>query len=453
MLRLFLSGILVVLAASCARMAAPPGGPADETPPTIIDISPKPGTCNVVRQPEIEITFSEKLSTKSILPAIKATPPLGKLTLETMGTTYILQPKSPLREDQTYVVTLSGYRDRHNVRQDSVFTFAFSTGDILDNGRISGKLLGEERYINAATIRLFDVADSTEEPLYQTKSTRDGTFELNYLRLGQYHVEIFKDLNRNDVFDRGVDAGTELDLHLTADQPVVSGIPLKLAITDTAHPYIRTIRAEHHRMITVEFSEQLQADSLLSLHAFTLTDTLGVQLPLLDMYLLHNRAESPPKRTQLRFLTAPQQDTTYAFFADTTLTDLAGNTLYLPAGGFRFQGTTLPDTLPPTVVRVFPPPHATPAAIDITVEVAFDEWVDSSRVEAAFSLKETARNTPIPGKFHWETPLILRFQPEEYLQWVVQYTATLDSTACDLSGNPLKTPLEWKFLPVPARKP
>ncbi|MEM0963015.1 MAG: Ig-like domain-containing protein, partial [Bacteroidota bacterium] len=136
MLRLAPLVLLLVLAA-CATPVAPTGGPVDTTPPSLVEVSPADGTTNV-SDPTVVLTFSERLSSRSGS-AVTVTP-AGDVPVEVSIRGRDITLRIPeLRDSTTYVVTVgTELQDQRNVALRSPITVAFSTGDEIDAGRLSG---------------------------------------------------------------------------------------------------------------------------------------------------------------------------------------------------------------------------------------------------------------------------------------------------------------------------
>ncbi|MEA2062328.1 MAG: Ig-like domain-containing protein, partial [Gemmatimonadota bacterium] len=107
----------LALAAACARMGAPPGGPVDTEPPRVAAVCPAPDSTGVAPGAGIEITFSEKVSKQVAEKLISLSPPAGRLFFKWKGSRVRIGPESGLREDITYRLMVGpGLTDLHRVK-------------------------------------------------------------------------------------------------------------------------------------------------------------------------------------------------------------------------------------------------------------------------------------------------------------------------------------------------
>ena len=174
---------------SCAAVAPPDGGPKDETPPQFIMADPKAGSLHF-NGGKVSIKFSEYIDEKSIKNAIKVSPRLDS-PVETIyaDDEIILDFPSDLLEDQTYVITINrNLKDERSVALGQSIQIAFSTGDIIDESSISGRVFGEDGY----AVHLWKLAHGFQdsifftEPLYVSEADDDGYFNFKYLAPGDY---------------------------------------------------------------------------------------------------------------------------------------------------------------------------------------------------------------------------------------------------------------------------
>jgi len=90
---------------SCAGQMAPTGGPADTTPPTIMETYPTNGTTHF-QDNVFRIAFSEYVDKRSVDESIFLSPDLGELELDWSGTDVEIKFTDSLRANTTYVLTL-----------------------------------------------------------------------------------------------------------------------------------------------------------------------------------------------------------------------------------------------------------------------------------------------------------------------------------------------------------
>ncbi len=208
----FLLFLLVTsLIFSCAEVAGPPGGPRDKTAPTITSTTPLSGSVNTNIDNKITIAFSEGINTKGIEETIFITPrPEGKLKYSwKKNRLLIITLPEYFKSNSTYVVTVgSGVRDLHGNKLEESFSFAYSTGQTIDEGSVGGLVFQENKLTAGVTIGLFDysILDSlilldSLYPPYLTQSGKNGEFEFNYLPDGKYLALAYGDKNKNQLLN------------------------------------------------------------------------------------------------------------------------------------------------------------------------------------------------------------------------------------------------------------
>ena len=180
-----------ILIYSCAAVSAPEGGPKDETPPQLISSNPESGTLQF-KGGKVTLSFSEYIDEKSVSNSIKISPRLeDSPTITYEDDKLILYFPDTLLNDQTYVVTINrNLTDERKVAIDQSFQVAFTTGDIIDEGIISGRIYGDEEYAVHLWKVTSELSDSIffTDPLYVTEADKEGNFEFKYLAAGNYVI-------------------------------------------------------------------------------------------------------------------------------------------------------------------------------------------------------------------------------------------------------------------------
>ena len=188
------STLLVVLFLRCAAVSPPPGGPEDKTPPSLIDVSPPSGTTSTEGGLILTLTFSERLHEQTDVRSIRLSPPTDE-DLQVGLKKDILTVTLPkvLRQEQTYILTITrDIMDERKNRLDKTYQLAFTTGNKIASGRISGTVyeLGE----TSALVYLFrqsEVADDTlllRTPDYYTETDDSGRYTFDFLDPGKFSV-------------------------------------------------------------------------------------------------------------------------------------------------------------------------------------------------------------------------------------------------------------------------
>ena len=133
--------ILTVFSHSCANTTqAPRGGLKDTIPPTLVKVSPAPGSTNVpLDGARIVFTFNEYVVVKDPK-GIYLSPPQKKAPkYKIKGKSVVVYFEEDLLPDLTYTLDLTGaIADNNEGNFFPGFTTYFSTGDVADSMYITG---------------------------------------------------------------------------------------------------------------------------------------------------------------------------------------------------------------------------------------------------------------------------------------------------------------------------
>lgn len=203
---------LVALAAACANMGRPEGGPRDETPPVYVRSDPRPGQVNFSGN-RLNVYFDENIQledafTKVVVSPAQKTPP----QVSANGRHLSVEFRDTLRDSTTYTVDFGdAIKDLNEGNILDGFALDFSTGPVIDTLRISGIVLQAENLEPAQGMlvgvysNLSDTAISTL-PLERIARTNQlGQFTIRNLAPGDYRVYAINDLNRDYHWDRSED--------------------------------------------------------------------------------------------------------------------------------------------------------------------------------------------------------------------------------------------------------
>jgi hypothetical protein len=132
----------LLLAAGCARIEAPPGGPPDEIPPRILRVEPAAGSLNQPPDLRIDIVFDEYVDRASTEADIVFTPrPPGALKTSWAGRRLRIRFEEPLPPDRSWLLELgTGCRDLAGNRLPAPLRLPFATGPVLDSLELAGRV-------------------------------------------------------------------------------------------------------------------------------------------------------------------------------------------------------------------------------------------------------------------------------------------------------------------------
>ena len=170
---LFPVWLLALALVSCARQGAPTGGPKDTTPPSVDTLYSTRNYSTRFRPSKIELRFDEWVTLSDAANQIVVSPPLAKrpeVVLRGKTVTLTFDPSEQLRDSATYTINFgTAVKDLHEGNPVKDLRFVFSTGDLIDSLRVSGKvvdaLTGDP--VENISVMLYDCL------LYTSPSPRD----------------------------------------------------------------------------------------------------------------------------------------------------------------------------------------------------------------------------------------------------------------------------------------
>lgn len=298
----FLVLLLAIVLGACANIGKPSGGEKDTAGPEIIGILPYPGTL-FFDYKEVVFHFDEFLKPGNYKDEIFISPvPAEDPEIRVKNKTLTIRFMGPLRENTTYVISLgTGIADfNESNKMDKSYTYAFSTGAILDSMKFKGRV--DDMWTGGGEagmkIMLFpeaavegnDIAE--KRPEYMVATGKDGEFEFNFLAPGRYKIYGVGDANNDSKYN-----GSSEKIALAADPLVVlspeDSVPLVINMAsffqDTEGPKAKSAKWSNAHTIHVEFSEKIRArvggDSL----GISLTDTLGGNATPLTMHRFRDK--------------------------------------------------------------------------------------------------------------------------------------------------------------------
>ena len=193
---------------ACASPGRPSGGLYDENPPTFIGSNPKPNAINFTGN-KIELNFDEYIALEKPEENIIITPPqMQNPVIKGVGRKVTVELKDSLRPNTTYTFDFTNSIVDNNEKNElEGFTFAFSTGDVVDSLTISGLLLNAENLEPMPGILIGlhkNPEDSafTSIPFDRTSKTNEtGRFWIRNITPGEYRLFALEDQNKNYRYD------------------------------------------------------------------------------------------------------------------------------------------------------------------------------------------------------------------------------------------------------------
>lgn len=102
---------------------------------------PQDGAVRVAPLTPVSFTFDEPMKRRTVEPAVTIVPPVRWASIRWSETRLELAPAEPLRPATTYVAVLGARaQDSHGNRLGAAYHVAFTTGDSLPEGSVTGKV-------------------------------------------------------------------------------------------------------------------------------------------------------------------------------------------------------------------------------------------------------------------------------------------------------------------------
>ena len=342
----------LILVCGCADPRPPTGGPRDETPPQLVSVEPAHESVEVSLTTQLKLTFSEYVNQASFVRALSITPaPQGRLRFRWRKRSVTIHFSEPLRDSTTYVATLNDeFRDWHGVRLTRPLSFAFSTGSVIDQGRLHGRVIDpvEGKAVAGLPILVFNPGEEVNGiPAYQTQTDAEGQFELGNVRESDFFILGLRDINRNLSADDGEwFAVPPIPLIEATPDTIEQYLDWVYTKVDTLGPVIERVRATSNRLVEVRFGENV-----------ILSDLTGELWAIIDSVdstpvTVHSSYQLETNARVVYLMTDTLQERSYALLPDASVQDSSDNTVYVDT--IYFAGSTRMQQIEPRFERFLP---------------------------------------------------------------------------------------------------
>ncbi|CAN5634279.1 Ig-like domain-containing protein [soil metagenome] len=204
---------LMLIASSCAIQVAPTGGEKDVKPPAVKKATPE-NFSTLFNVKDISISFDEFIALKELNTQLVVSPPLKHTPdINVKKKTLHIHLDDTLLVHTTYTMNfgnaITDIREGNAVED---FQYVFSTGDVIDSLKISGRVENalDKKTEKGIYILLYRSTDDSlpmkSLPDYFAKTTEDGSFEVKNVSSGNYRIFALKDNNSNYLFDNSEEA-------------------------------------------------------------------------------------------------------------------------------------------------------------------------------------------------------------------------------------------------------
>lgn len=419
----------------CAEVAPPPGGEEDKQPPIVIETSPVNGAINVTPGREIIFWFSEGIvrpaSTRPVFIAPRQKQPPE---ISWKSDRLVVKLAEPFDSNQTYVVTLtSEIADWRRNKLDSTVTIAFSTGEKIDSGAVSGFILTNGNSKSGILAGLYEVPLAGTEieydsvyPAYLSQSATDGSFRFRFLPEKTFQLIAFEDINRSETYNHKEEPFATSDRNIEiGGTRSLDGLYLELSNPAGVEPALVSASFTVDGLIRIRLNTKLQ---------------LGYLKDNLNGILLSLKS-NPSQTYNAQALLESHQDTSSVLNVFTRLLDTGSYIITVPydstAAALTFDSLTVgekKDKSAPLILE-FSPDDRAHFKKDIEMAVLFSEPVDRTKLTSGtFVLMNDAGQTVIVQS-NWSDPFHLAFHSEE-LEEGRNYTMNMaEFEIADLAGN------------------
>jgi len=285
LIRAFVFFLLVLFYSGCANQLPPGGGAVDKVPPEITELYPPSGTVNY-KDNYFELSFSEFVDKRSVKDAIFISPsPGGELDLNWSWNAKSVKVTFPkeLKQNTTYAVTIGTDLvdiNAHN-RMGSAYSFAFSTGPVIDKGEITGRVYADKP--NGVMLFAYKLSDTAAidpgvlKPDYISQAGDSGYFKLKGLGPGSYRVFAIEDQYRDLLFQPEQDkyGAPPMDIILSEKDTLFPNLNFILTKYDTIKPRILSAVMTDKHHILANFSKELDSSAINVVNFYVIDSTSG----------------------------------------------------------------------------------------------------------------------------------------------------------------------------------
>ncbi|MEM7548411.1 MAG: Ig-like domain-containing protein [Bacteroidota bacterium] len=236
-----------ILFLSCANPVQPTGGPKDTIPPVLLSTSPPDQSLNF-QNDRIELVFDEPIQAANLQSELIITPRLERedFNFRVRKNKLILNLKKPLDRQTTYsfnfTETIEDITEKNKAQN---IKLSFSTGDYIDSVTISGNIIDHiiqlpQEKITVGLYYADDTLDAfNEKPIYFTRTSSDGNFQLNNLKDTTYLIFAFNDLNSDLQINSKSEPYAFYSRPLQRPDAKLDSISLSLIINDISKPILQ----------------------------------------------------------------------------------------------------------------------------------------------------------------------------------------------------------------------
>ena len=432
--------IISILYVSCAKIEPPPGGPIDKTGPSIISTIPAAGATGAPKDNKIAITFSESVDHRLAEAAIFISPCThDNIDYRWKGKTLNIVLPDSFADSATYVVSIgTGVSDLRNNKMDKSYLFAFSTGETINQGQISGATYQGNKPVANISVAIFDSSNHAQKPYldsvypaYLTQAGQKGEYALQFLADGDYLLFAFDDKNKNQLFDYPDEDFGVPDRLARVSSEEFPNLNFIMQKEETAAVSIISAGPTVDHLIKVRFSRPVIGDKIIAnLEKIILAkdDSTG---SIINPRSVLEREEDTVPSFNIFFGDLP--DGSYRLKIDKLIfSDRVDTILYLESTVFKIKNES--DKNPPSVISmshsgktIFPD--------EKQIKISFSEPIDKRIAGDSLTTIFVKDGDTVRTTSRWLDDFKLDITPDN-LEWGKSYMVSLQQNLLvDLAGN------------------
>lgn len=254
---------------------------------------PASGTTNFTGR-KFDFHFDDYINRGSVAKEINVEPDLGlEYSIRWKKKRMTIEFEEDLPDSTTIIITLgSDISDVRNNKMGKPITLAISTGDDIDEGKITGRIKNAQDGSSAGKVRvlLYRTPVDLEAPAtYLAETDTGGTFIFSYLREGRYKAMYVDDRNRNKIWERSESAQPFMREFITLEKSGADTLDTMYIIRrDTLAPKLQGVGLFSANRMRLRFNENIYVQEKATI---TVTDSLNN--PFSDVYPLYISEEDP----------------------------------------------------------------------------------------------------------------------------------------------------------------
>jgi uncharacterized protein (DUF2141 family) len=425
--------ILLLVLNACAIQKPPSGGPPDTVPPEILSTEPHNMVTNFDGD-YVRFEFSKYMSKSQVIENLFISPDI-KVNYDWSGKKLDIEFLEELKPQTTYSISLgTDYSDLHGNKPEISYSIIFSTGNIIDSGKIAGKLFdnnADGTFIFAyylADIKPDTLDPKHTKPTYRTQIGSNGLFVLEALKPGKYRIFAVKDVMKDGQYDHGIDGFASANNDAVVNDTLQPKILLKSskAIDDTG-PMLYSVEALTQSTVLAEFNESLDS-STVSHNTFIIRDNLHTkQIPAKTAFLNNGTNNQVVIITGRILDTIPQWNLEVVSEGNYALRDSSGNIIQDTVASAFFYAVPEQDTNDLKLIMTIPADSSDNNPTNNSIDFIFNNSIIEKKNILKTHLIKTNDNSEIKYITTFPQENILRIEPSDNLKSVSEYKIEIEN--------------------------